>query len=322
MKLDFAQLPSDENLPQNVASRSIQPAILWIIIPTFNERDNVSELIQRLTSALATIDWEAVFVDDDSTDGTVDAVRELCRTNIRVRLIHRIGRRGLASAVVEGVQSTSSPYIAVIDADLQHDEKLLPSMLETLRSNEVDIVVGSRYIAEQGLGDLVKRRQRISQIATRLARLTQSANLTDPMSGFFMLKREAFDRSRRNLSSLGYKILLDILLSSKPQLAIAEVPYVFKNRIHGESKLDSVAVWEYLMLLLDKTVGRFLPIRFIVFTVVGGMGVVIHMLTLLLATKSMSAAFLAAQTLATILAMTFNFFANNFLTYRDKRIKG
>jgi dolichol-phosphate mannosyltransferase len=142
------------------------------------------------------------------------------------------------------------------------------------------------------------------------------------MSGFFMLKREAFDHSVRRLSNLGYKILLDILVSARPPLKVAEVPYVFRNRVHGESKLDAAVTWEYLMLLLDKTVGRVVPVRFVVFMLVGGLGVFVHMLTLAGLNQALDMSFMVSQTTATFVAMTFNFFANNALTYRDKRLKG
>ncbi len=311
---------SDLGLP--IRTAAARAPILSIVVPTFNEHDNLKELIGRLDTLLAGIDWEIVFVDDDSTDGTPSALRALSRADTRVRQLHRIGRRGLASAVVEGIQSTSAPYVAVMDADLQHDESRLPLMLDKLRASECDIVVGSRYIEEGGVDGWDKGRQTISRIATNLAHLVLKTKLSDPMSGFFMVRREAFDRSVRRLSSMGYKILLDILVSARPPLKVAEVPYVFRNRVHGESKLDSAVTWEYLMLLLDKTVGRVLPVRFIMFMFVGGVGVFVHMLTLTLANQALHASFIASQTLATIVAMTFNFFVNNVFTYRDRRLKG
>lgn len=299
-----------------------RPALLSVIVPTFNERENVPEIVKRLDAALAGLDWEVVFVDDDSTDGTVSTLRALAQRDARVRFLHRIGRRGLASAVVEGIQSTGAPFVAVMDADLQHDESLLPGMLSRLRTSDFDVIVGSRYLEDGGVANWEKKRQTISQVATWLAQTLMRARLTDPMSGFFMVKRDAFDQAVRRLSSLGYKILLDVLMSARPALNVAEVPYVFRNRVHGESKLDSAVSWEYLMLLLDKTVGRFVPIRFVMFALVGGFGVFVHLLTLAVLHQGLNLAFLASQTAATFAAMTFNFFANNALTYRDKRLKG
>jgi dolichol-phosphate mannosyltransferase len=239
-----------------------------------------------------------------------------------VRSVRRLGRRGLASAVVEGVQTSFAPFIAVMDADMQHDERLLAPMLEMLRNDEADIVVGSRYVAEGGVGDWDKRRRRISLAATRLSRLVlKGRDLTDPMSGFFMLKRATFDAAVRRLSQEGYKILLDIVASSPGAPRIKEVPYVFGARRHGESKLDSLVILDYVTLLLDKLIGRWVPVRFLMFTAVGSVGVFLHM-AMLAVMLGLGLPFLVAQTAATAIAIAGNFFLNNALTYRDKRLKG
>jgi dolichol-phosphate mannosyltransferase len=295
---------------------------LVVVVPTFNERDNIAPLLEKLGQALDGIRWEAVFVDDDSTDGTVGALEQVCRADRRVRSVRRLGRRGLASAVVEGIQSSFAPYIAVMDADMQHDERLLAQMLEMLRRDEADIVVGSRYAAEGGLGEWDQRRRRISMVATHLSRLVlKGRDLTDPMSGFFMLKRATFDAAVRRLSQEGYKILLDIVASSPRTPRIREVPYVFGLRRHGESKLDSMVVLDYLTLLLDKLIGRWVPVRFLMFVAVGSVGVLLHMAVLTTA-LGLDLPFFWAQTAATAVAIAGNFFLNNALTYRDKRLKG
>ncbi len=295
---------------------------LVVVIPTFNERDNIAPLLEKLDRTLDGIGWEAVFVDDDSTDGTVEALRLACSTDARIRCVRRLGRRGLASAVVEGIQSNFAPFIAVMDADLQHDERLLAPMLTILRKDEADVVVGSRYLAEGGLGDWSQKRRTVSRVATGLSRLVlRGRHVTDPMSGFFMLRRDVFDTAVRRLSQEGYKILLDILASSPTSVRIKEVPYVFGLRQYGQSKLDSLVVLDYLMLLLDKLVGGWVPVRFLMFTAVGSLGVFMHMAVLAAALKS-GVAFLAAQTLATTVAIAGNFFLNNALTYRDKQLKG
>jgi dolichol-phosphate mannosyltransferase len=293
---------------------------LAIVIPSFNERDNVEPMIERLKAPLTGIQWEVIYVDDDSPDGTASAVRDLARADRRVRCLQRIGRRGLSTAVIEGVLASSAPYIAVIDADMQHDEKLLPKMLETLKREDLDIVIGSRHVAGGSVGEWNARRVAISGIATRLARLVVTAELTDPMSGFFMITRPAFERSARRLSGQGFKILLDLFASAPSSYRFKELPYVFGERLHGESKLDSFVVWEYLMLLLDKLFGRFVPVRFILFAAVGGSGVVVHLATLRLALTSLS--FPISQSIATVVAMTSNFALNNVLTYRDRRLRG
>ncbi len=172
-------------------------AELTVVVPTFNERDNVAALLARLEAALYGIDWEVVYVDDDSPDGTAATIRALARTDPRIRCLHRIGRRGLSTAVVEGMLASSAPYLAVIDADLQHDERLLPQMLAAIKTEDFDVVVGSRHAAGGGVGEWDRRRVAISGIAARLARLIISADLADPMSGFFMISRPAFERAVR-----------------------------------------------------------------------------------------------------------------------------
>ncbi len=300
----------------------IELAELAIVVPTFNERDNIIPLLEKIEAALPDVAWEAVFVDDDSKDGTPDAVTERCRVDSRVRIVRRIGRRGLSSAVVEGILSTSTPYVAVIDADMQHDERILGNMLASLRAGEADLAVGSRYTGDGGFGDWDARRKTISFVATRLSAFVVKADLTDPMSGFFMIRRDAFEASVRQLSSQGYKILLDIVASAPKPLRIKEFPYVFRLRQHGESKLDALVSLEYLMLLLDKMVGRWVPARFVLFMGIGGLGVFVHMAVLTVLLKTLGAAFITGQSAATAVAMTFNFFLNNVLTYRDKRLKG
>jgi dolichol-phosphate mannosyltransferase len=296
--------------------------LLAIVVPTFNERENVAELVKRIDDSLVGIEWEVVFVDDDSPDGTVRSLHALSRSDRRVRVLHRIGRRGLASAVVEGVLSTTSPYIAVMDADLQHDESILPSMLERLRSTDSDVVLATRYTRPGGTEGLEGGRRFVSSFATKIAHVVLRTKVSDPMSGFFMLKREAFDRSVRRLSNIGYKIFLDILMSARPPLTVAEVPYVFRSRVHGESKFDFAVTWEYVLLLLDKTVGHIIPARLVTFLGIGGLGVFVHMLVLGTLNVAFGVGFVVSQSVATVVAMTFNFFANNILTYYDKRLKG
>jgi len=308
-----------ETAPAQI-DRSAMSAELTIVVPTFNERDNVELLIARLDAALRGIEWEVLYVDDDSPDGTAAKVRELAQTDPRIRCLQRIGRRGLSTAVIEGMLASSAPYLAVIDADLQHDESLLPQMLAAIKAEDLDVIIGSRHVAGGGVGDWDRRRMTISGFAARLARLIIAAELTDPMSGFFMVSRSAFERAVRRLSGQGFKILLDLFASTPVAYRFKEIPYVFSQRQHGESKLDSLAIWEYLMLLLDKLFGRYVPVRFVSFAAIGGSGVVVHFLTLYFALKAVE--FPVAQALATVVAMTSNFVLNNMLTYRDRRLVG
>src|SRR5215831_13002321 len=283
---------------------TIAPPILTIIIPTLNEQANIEPLVALLVSTLREVAWEAIFVDDDSRDGTPEHVRALARSNPRIRCLQRIGRRGLATACIEGVLASASPYVAVMDADLQHDERLLPEMVGVLESGAADLVIGSRYVAGGGIGDWSSGRARISGMATRLARMIFRADIADPLSGFFMCRREVFEAALRRMSGQGCKVLLDLLASSpEPPPRVKELPYSFRERRHGESKLDAMIAWEYGMLLADKLVGRFVPVRFALFGLIGGLGLVVHLATLWLALNLLGLTFAAAQAVATVVAM-------------------
>jgi dolichol-phosphate mannosyltransferase len=295
---------------------------LAVVVPTLNERSNVVVLVGLLHAVLAGIEWEVVFVDDDSRDGTADVARRLAQSDPRVRCIQRIGRRGLSSACIEGILATSAPVVAVMDADLQHDETLLPRMYAALAGGDLDIVVASRYVAGGSVGEgLDKRRALISAVATRLSRLVVKSTLADPMSGFFMLRREAFNAAVRNLSGQGFKILLDLFASSPRPLRFRELAFTFRERQFGESKLDSMVAWEYLMLIGDKLIGHVIPVRFVLFALIGAIGVGVNLLVLSVS-LDLGLRFATAETVATLAAMVCNFLLNNKLTYRDRRLRG
>jgi dolichol-phosphate mannosyltransferase len=295
---------------------------LTVVVPTFNEAKNVPLVVQRLDKVLAGVAWEVVFVDDDSPDGTADVARGIAGRDRRVRVIRRIGRRGLSTACVEGVLSSAAPYFAVMDGDLQHDDTVLPAMFERLKDQGLDIVVGSRYTSGGDAKGLSNRnRETISRLGGRVARLILHAELTDPMSGFFVMSRAAFDETVHHLSQQGFKILLDIFASTERPLRFAELPCRFHARQHGESKLDTMAAWEFGMLIVDKLVGRILPVRFVVFAFVGGTGLLVHLATLGLAGLS-GLNFTISQTIAVVVAMTWNFILNNISTYRDQQLRG
>jgi len=303
------------------ASRCRTP-VLAVVVPTYNEVENVAGIVAAVAHSLDGVDWELIFVDDDSPDGTAERVRALACENPHVRAIQRIGRRGLSSACIEGMLATSAPYIAVMDADLQHDEALLPEMLRMLRDQPLDIVVGSRYVGGGDIGGWDERRASMSRIATRIGRRLIKADLRDPMSGFFMLRAEVLHGCVRRLSGVGFKILLDIFASHPRPLRFREVPYRFRERRAGQSKLDNAVLWEYLLMLIQKLVGPVIPARFIAFSLIGASGVVVHMLVLWLLFKLMGASFIVGQTAAALVAMTTNFFLNNIFTYSDMRLRG
>ncbi len=314
-------------LKPDVAAGSTGPLAtapdLTIVVPTLNERDNLEPLLTLVAAALGEVSWEVIFVDDDSSDGSADHARSLARRDAHVRCLQRIGRRGLSTACIEGVMASASPYVAIMDGDLQHDEQLLPRMLEVLRSEPVDLVVGSRYVTGGGIGTgLSSGRARISGFATRLAGFICKVEIADPMSGFFMFRREVFEGAVHSLSGQGFKILLDLMASSPRPLRVRELPFEFRKRRHGESKLDVLVAWEYAMLLADKLIGHIVPVRFALFALIGGLGLFVHLAVLWSGLTLGALRFVEAQTAATMVAMTSNFYLNNLFTYRDQRLRG
>jgi dolichol-phosphate mannosyltransferase len=298
------------------------PAQLAVIIPVFREAANVGPLVARLEVALAGIAWEAVFVDDDSPDGTTAAARGIAARDPRIRCIRRVGRRGLASACVEGLLSVSAPFVAVMDGDLQHDEAILPAMLAAVQGG-ADIAIGSRHVAGgAAAGGFSAARGALSDAGTRMAQALLPTRVADPMSGFFLLRRDLVEEVAPRLAARGFKILLDILLSAGRRLSVAEIPYSFRSRQAGESKLDATVLLEFAGLLLDKATGGLVPLRFVAFAAVGAFGVLVHMVVLAALVQGVGAGFGAAQWGATLVAMTANFWLNNRITYRDARLRG
>jgi len=309
--------PGSETLSQAIGLPQLS-----VVVPTFNERDNVTVLYRRLAATLADIPWEVVFVDDNSPDGTWQVVRDLARQDNRVRCIRRIGRRGLSGACIEGILASSAPYAAVIDADLQHDETQLPKMVKLLQDGQAELVVGSRYIEGGSAASFDKQRAGASAFATEIARRVLRVDIADPVSGFFMIRRDRFEQLAPQLSTQGFKILLDIVATAKGGLRTVEIPYTFGTRQHGESKLDSMVALDFLGLVLAKFTNDLVSLRFLMFGMVGAVGLIVHLVTLFIALEVFGAPFPEAQATGAIVAMTSNFIFNNFLTYRDQRLKG
>jgi dolichol-phosphate mannosyltransferase len=296
---------------------------LAVIVPTRNEKDNILLLLEKIRSVLEDIDWEVIFVDDDSSDGTPEIIERAAADDPRIRLLRRFGRRGLSSACIEGFCATVKPLLAVMDADLQHDEALLPRMHECLASGECHLALGSRYLPEGSAGSMSPRRFRMSRAATVFGQylLPPDRRVSDPLSGFFMMRRDFFLKTVSRLSGKGYKILLDCLASSPVSPRVREFPYTFRERTRGESKLDLLVIAEYFLLVCDKKTGGILPVRFVMFVCVGAVGVLLHLLVLGGAMRVFSFSFPAAQALAAWAAMTLNFTLNNLFTYRDRRLR-
>jgi dolichol-phosphate mannosyltransferase len=297
------------------------PLQLSVVVPTRNEAGNIGPLLERLSIALAGIEWEAIFVDDSSTDGTPEMLTEIAQKDRRVRLIRRIGRRGLSSAVVEGALASTTPIVAVIDADLQHDEKILPDLFRAIAIEGHELAIGTRYAGNGSTGEWAEDRRKISRFATALASPVMKTRMSDPMSGYFAVRRDVLLEAAPKLSTVGYKILLDLVASHPRPLKLAEVGYTFGTRQHGESKLDEMVALEYVELLLDKAIGRFIPVKLVQFGAIGMLGVGVHLFILYL-TLTAGTGFASAQAAAVIGAMTFNFALNNKFTYRDRQLKG
>ncbi len=209
---------------------------LTVVIPTFNERDNIVILIERIAHVLAGSSWEVIVVDDDSPDGTANAAKTIAGYDARVRCLHRVKRRGLAGAVLEGMMASAATYVAVIDADLQHDERLLPQMLDAVQRQGFDLAIGSRYLnQEDPVSGLSPARRIVSSVATWMAQRVLRARVSDPVSGFFMIRRDIVQSIAPRLSSQGFKILFDIIASQRNSLKIAELPYAFRERSAGRA---------------------------------------------------------------------------------------
>ena len=326
--MDNASCPHLDSIHEELADLWPAPAPvtldLAIILPTFNERGNLAPLVERIDRAIGTAAaWEVIIVDDDSRDGTADEARALALADSRVRVIQRIGRRGLSSAVIEGFCATAAPYVAVMDADHQHDPALLPGMLAALKSGEAEICVASRFAEGASTAEwAAPEREKLSTYANALARKMTGVELTDPMSGYFMLPADAARALVPRLSAIGFKILLDLLATNETAMRVKEFPLNFAARREGESKLDRAILFDFLAGLYDKTLGKVIPTRFALFGTVGALGVVVHFMVLTSLLFFFDHAFTLAQSAAVLVAMSFNFWLNNWLTYRDKRLTG
>ncbi len=293
-----------------------------VVIPTLNEAGNIPVLVDKLETTLAGMDWELFFVDDDSKDGTYAEIVKLVEVKNNIKAIKRVGRTGLASACFEGMMLSDSPIIVVMDADLQHDETLIPQMVYLLKSEHLDIVSASRFAVGASLEGLGNIRKRVSRLGNLMANYVMKSSLTDPLTGFFVVRREVVDKVAGSLSLSGFKILLDIYASSPRKLSGKEIPMTFKARHHGESKLSFKEFLDFGFLLLEKLFGKYLPARFLKFASVGLIGLVVHIAALALLHRAMEFPFIYSQAVATYIAMTSTFVMNNTFTFRDRKLRG
>lgn len=291
-----------------------------IITPSFNEAENIPKLYHSLKNALKDQSWELIIVDDNSPDNTWKVGRSLMSDYNNIRVIRRVRNRGLASACIEGVQLAAGQYTVVMDSDLQHDESAIMDMIAKLK-NGADLAIGSRFAGRnpsKGLSS--KTRLWMSRIGNFIANVFFRHKLTDPLTGFFALETNRFLDLTPKLSDSGFKILVDLLFVGQFK-KIEEVGFQFRTREKGDSKLDQVIIWQFIVFLLEKLSGGLIPSRFISFVIVGGTGLFVHFSALFFA-LSFIHKFWAAQLFATLVALTSNFFLNNWLTFYDQRLKG
>ena len=295
---------------------------LSIVVPTYRESANVPELFERMKAALDGLPWEMIVVDDDSPDGTSDVAFALAASDRRMRCLRRVNRAGLAGAVVEGWMSSSADLVAVIDGDLQHDETILPKMYWALAAGKGNLAIGTR-VSEGSEGGLSPARQKLSDLGAWFFRRLTGFPVTDPMSGFFMIRRDIVARLAPRLSPDGFKILVDVILSAGGALKIVEAPYRFRKRLAGKSKLTPLVALDFLGLVVHHATGGLLPIRFVLFALVGAIGLVVHILALTAFRAVFGTAdFNTGQLFATLVAMASNFILNNEITYRTYRYRG
>tara|TARA_Y100000991_G_scaffold144045_1_gene108785 strand:- start:332 stop:1441 length:1110 start_codon:yes stop_codon:yes gene_type:complete len=299
--------------------------IISIVIPTFNEQNNVSKIINQLLNLDIDYELEIIVVDDNSYDGTAKLVREYGRLDKRVRLINRLGRSGLSSAIKEGCLCASGDIIAVMDADGQHDPSYIVLALETIELKKVDIVLGSRFAKGAIIKGLSIERKSSSSIANNLARLSLYGSydyLTDYMSGFFVFKRNVCIELIEKIDVHGFKFFYELLAISKGKLKILEIPLIFNERMYGDSKLDLPVVWDFLISLLHTFCGRIVPRRAVSFALVGSTGVFIQLSTIYFLLALTNFDFETVLPVGVIIAASSNFIINNILTFRSNKLLG
>ena len=309
------------SLPGQAEPRSAPS--LSVIVPTFNERDNLPTLFDRLAVVLRDISWEMIVVDDDSTDGTWNWARDIGAKDARLRCLRRVDRRGLAGACIEGALSSSARIVAVIDGDLQHDETILPAMWKLVADHSADLAIGTR-VSRSGVDEAMSTSRRwLSGVGARLSRSVLKRSVADPMSGFFVVRRDLIERIAPSLVSDGFKILLDILLHVPFDVRIAEVAYVFRERSGGHSKLDARVLVDYAGLIIRRLSGDVVPVRFTAFLLVGLTGLVTHLALLWGMIQVIpKIGFGPMEIMASYGAMVMNFLLNNALTFRERRVRG
>ncbi len=291
---------------------------LSIIVPTKNEEHNIELLINKLFNVCSNIHFEIIFVDD-SSDNTCKVIQKFQNQYDNIQLIHRDNATGLSSAVIVGMGNVNSDYICVMDADLQHDEAIIPTMLNIAEIDKKNIVIATRYNQAGNLSAFSPIRKCISYIATQLAEFLLPIKVSDPMSGFFLIHREVYLSARDKLSGIGFKILLDLIFSSDIKLHYSEVSYKFGKREFGKSKLNFEVILDYLLLLIYHKLHIHIPKTYIYFAICGAIGAIIHYITFMIQFLYFDLPIFNAHVVSAFMAILVNYNLNNFITFKKKR---
>ena len=313
------------------ASSELQP-LVSIVTPTYNEAENLPILIQRLHAALGVLPHEIIIADDNSPDGTWQVGETLATEDPTLRVMRRFHDPGLSASVLDGLSTARGEVLVVIDADLQHDTGVLPEMLSHVLSKRVDVCVGSRSTAGGGYGDWSSSRRFVSWVATMIAKLLLRVSVSDPMSGYFVVSREAYEQTAPSINPRGFKILLEFI-GRNHQLRVDEVGYEFSNRIHGETKLNRSVIRSYLLGVAELRVGRQINPTFLLYAMVGLVGLAVNSVLFTLAeavgfpqiTTGLNAAIdpIATSFLFSVQVTILLLFAmNNEFTFWEQRYRG
>lgn len=291
---------------------------LSVILPTYNESENLPILLDRLETHLRDFNYEIIVVDDNSPDGTWRIAEDRAAASPRIRSLRRIDERGLSSAVVAGMQMAEGRVFAVMDSDLQHDETALIDIVSPILDGDADIALGSREADGGSYGEWGRWRRFVSWTGKQLARRMLGITVDDPMSGYFAVSRERFDEVADAINPKGFKILLEFLARG-PRPRAVEVGYEFRDRVHGTTKLTGSVVGAYLLALLDLVFGRMVSATFTAYALVGALGVGVRF-GAFSALSSVGVA--AAAIIAIELSVLTNYWLNNRFTFAEQRRRG
>ena len=293
-----------------------------ILIPTYNEALNIKILIDRISHCLKKIDWEIIFVDDNSPDKTSEKIEYFTKTQSNIKVVNRLNERGLAGAVITGLKYCKFQNIIVMDADLQHDPIYIPKLIKRIEKDDATIVIASRYFQSSTIEDFHFMRKIVSKLTIKIFNMFSYKKLTDPMSGFFIIKKDFFINLSKQLSKDGYKILADIILNGPKTITVSEISLGFKKRNAGQSKMNLRVLWDFLLIIAYCVLKNYVPRKYLSYIFVGCLGLLTHLIFLYVFYKLLLINFLLSHILATFIAILINFTLNNVLTFYSKNLIG